>query len=540
MGRKITDKVIFKGILILDTSLHIGSGLASAETDALLLKDTDEKVFIPGTSIGGALRSRLEKLIGVAVGHQENIKDCKCPICKLFGTTERGASRVILEDAYPTTHRGIATPKIRDGVAICRDTQTAREGAKYDLETIPAGYTFDFELSVDLNNDVDEEERKKILYIGFEELCSGRIYIGGNTTRGLGSCHLDIDKIYALNFRNIDCLVPFLKKDDLTDIPEKYIKKYEDYFADVKDSLTFNKASELHTQLELDFDLILEDLEDMLVIGDGRYAFGDDPETRFVRTKRWNNTQKDWVDVQFIPGGSIKGPLRNRAEQILRTLVPESACDPTERGGCGQCPICKLFGFSKAEGEEGKRGRLTVEDAYPKTVEETQEKKFDFVAIDRFTGGALEKAKFDARIVTDGWFKSRVIVDNLELYELALIAHLFKDLYLKDIRLGYGKYKGFGRVKGIIREIRLLQTREDCGLIDSLRNAFPETKGYWQRSGIWHVLTIPEDEFRNESNYKALPEVRNLRAVIESLDHAFREFVDNVLVPINEREEELR
>jgi len=539
MGRGITHRVIVKGVLTLDTSLHLGSGQTSAETDALLLRDTEGKILIPGTSIGGALRSRVEQLIGVAVGHGE--KDCNCPICHLFGAAEGGASRVFVEDAYPTSNSGVATAEIRDGVAIRRDTQTAREGAKYDHETIPSGSTFDFELSIDLNDSLNEE-MKKILYIGLEELCRGRISLGGNTTRGLGRCHLSIDKIYTLNFGNADCLVPFLKGDNLTGIPESYTIEYKAYFADVQDSLNFDNEMAPHTGIELDFDLFVEDVEDLLVVKDGRYAFGDDPEIRFVRTKRRSDIQDKGVDVQFIPGSSLKGPLRNRAEQILRTLAPRSAylaCDPTESGGCGTCAICKLFGFSKAKGEEGAKGRLSLEDAYPVTEEEIQEKKFDFVAIDRFTGGALEKAKFDARIATKGCFKTRMVMENPQTYELALIAHLFKDLYLKDIRLGYGKYKGFGRVKGILRGIRLLQTQKDGGLIAELKliDVFPETSGYWQKSGIWHILTIPANEFRYENNYQPLSEESKLRTLIGTLDEAFAKFMGNKLVTITEGEE---
>jgi CRISPR/Cas system CSM-associated protein Csm3 (group 7 of RAMP superfamily) len=539
MGRGITHRVVFKGILTFDTASHIGSGKASAETDALLLRDGDDKIFIPGTSIGGVLRSRLEQLIGVAVGHQENIEDCKCLICRLFGTAESGASKIVVEDAYPTANIEFATAEYRDGVAIGRDTQTAREGAKYDQEIIPAGSTFDFELSLDLNDEGSEEEMMKIIYVGLEELCSGRINIGGSTTLGLGRCRLDADKVdvYALDFRDIRCLIPFLKGDDLNDLQEEYVTGYKDYFKELKDSVSFMNKPESHHRLELDFEIILEE-GDLLVVKDGRYAFGDDPEIRFVRTKRWRADKNGWVDVQFIPGGSFKGALRNRAEQIIRTLVQDSksACDPTKGkgGGCGKCAICEIFGFSKEEGEKGHKGRLSVEDAYPIREEEIQEKKFDFVAIDRFTGGALEKAKFDARIATDGSFKSRVVVENPKLYELALIAHLFKDLYLKDIRLGYGKYKGFGKVKGILREIRLFQTRDDDGLIADLNltRMFPKTNGYWKRRGIWHTLTIPAEDFRNERDYKPLPKSSNLWTIIDKLDTAFNEFIKDELVRI--------
>ena len=530
MGRCSTHRVAFTGEIVLDTSMHLGSGDESAHTDAPLLRDTEGEVIIAGTAIAGALRSRLEVLCGDALEppHRWDDKSCTCLICNLFGTADGGASYVFVEDAYPEI---MGTAEVRDSVAIRRDTQTARTHARYDMETIPAGSRFGFELSVELNRDLEQVE-KELIFVGLEELRAGRVCLGGGSTRGLGRCHLDAGAVCAFDFTSTDCLVSYLKSEE----PNKDSATrtgYDAYFSEVSDCPALKRRCAPMVRVEVDLDLVLDEIEDMMVVKDGRYAFGDAPDVRFVTTRKAD--ANGWHKVHVVPGGSLKGPLRNRAEQVIRTLVqhPASACDPTDphtRGGCGACFVCGLFGYARGgtDGQDspGHRGRLMIEDAYPDG--DIGEKVFDFVAIDRFTGGAMEKAKFNAKIATRGAFKTRLVIEEPTAEELALVAHLLKDLYLKDMRLAYGKYKGFGRVRGVAGQIRWLQTRMDDegSSAGGLLRLLPEDSGSWSRSGIWDVLTIESGAFREGNRYRPLSDDHGFRRVIETLDGIFREFID--------------
>lgn len=100
------------------------------------------------------------------------------------------------------------------------------------------------------------------------------------------------------------------------------------------------------------------------------------------------------------------------------------------------------------------------------------------MAIDRFTGGAIEGKKFNAQIAVSGEFNCEVQLNNFELWQLGLLAYLFKDSYLKDVCIGYGKYKGYGKVKGVIEEVTLY--------------CFPETDTY-------NLLT--NDDFERSNNF---------------------------------------
>jgi len=104
---------------------------------------------------------------------------------------------------------------------------------------------------------------------------------------------------------------------------------------------------------------------------------------------------------------SFHGALRNQAERIVRTVAEENvmqqkACYVEKRGGdCCKpvthinevehlCMACRLFGGN------GWRSPIMSSDFLPATNGDGEEYEQEFVAIDRFTGGASEGKKFRA------------------------------------------------------------------------------------------------------------------------------------------------
>ena len=103
------------------------------------------------------------------------------------------------------------------------------------------------------------------------------------------------------------------------------------------------------------------------------------------------------------------------------------------------CPICRLFGsLSHA-------GRLSISDAYADGKPGTETR--DGVGIDRFTGGAFAKAKFELEPVISGTFKCSVYMRNFEIWQLGLLGCLMKDLKDGYIYIGSGKSRGLGEGK---------------------------------------------------------------------------------------------
>jgi CRISPR-associated RAMP protein (TIGR02581 family) len=187
----------------------------------------------------------------------------------------------------------------------------------------------------------------------------------------------------------------------------------------------------------------------------------------------------------FIPGSSIKGVLRSHAEKLARaSAFPNfGCCNPflevkealTTTDGweasCSDkfrqleqqgeridgarayrnaCPICKLFGCSKLA------SRLRIDDAHLKGDQEyLLLERRDGVAIDRFTGGAKAGAKYNVEVMVGGMFATSLYLRNFERWQAGLLACLLQDLMDELLRFGYGKRRGFGKVKGIVREIKL-------------------------------------------------------------------------------------
>lgn len=173
----------------------------------------------------------------------------------------------------------------------------------------------------------------------------------------------------------------------------------------------------------------------------------------------------------YIPGSSLRGVIRSHAERIVRTIWQDQknpiCCDPFskknpniscsnrfEKDGIDNksayqnaCVICKLFGCT------GTASRINVHDSItsrPGTVGVR-----DGIAIDRFTGGVYSKANFKNQILEDFIFQSEITIRNFELWQLGLLAYVLRDFENEMITIGFGKSKGFGKVKGTVDSVTL-------------------------------------------------------------------------------------
>jgi CRISPR-associated RAMP protein (TIGR02581 family) len=216
--------------------LHIGVGGSSLDpsaTDSPVIRDAAGRPFIPGSSFKGALRAHLESLVrglnrsnlwacdplAAACIDKDTIADLKeqakaksngdrvkedelltsdilsrsCDLCKLFGSPWL-ASHVMVRDLFADPGWWAGRVELRDGVGIDRDTETARQGVKYDFEVVPASTRFGLEVVVENADD----ELLGLLAIGLRELEQGRVSLGGKTTRGLGSVRLELQELEVI------------------------------------------------------------------------------------------------------------------------------------------------------------------------------------------------------------------------------------------------------------------------------------------------------------------------------------------------------
>jgi CRISPR/Cas system CSM-associated protein Csm3 (group 7 of RAMP superfamily) len=465
------------------TALHIGTEAGANDvSDSLFRRNAEGRLVLPGTSIAGAIRSHLTRLTPAMTGAGKKVicdalkpdqiietQSCACIVCHLMGDIrplneirdpklslddlERlngRASRLIVYDAIikpPQTH-------IRDGVGIDRTTGAAARAAsaKFDFETIPAGTEFEIRLELEDASEVD----RYLLNLALYEWHEGRLRFGGNKSRGTGV--LSLEKVERTEFllNNPSGLMAFLRR-NIEDAPKTSYtvaapdRAYHGSYSPV--------SGGVQSWLTIDFDLQAQ----------GFFLTND--------TTQATAEGYDHRSLLLLPGAGLRGVIRSQAERIARTLVNLRLDVRDEESFLRYCPAPNPFvtrgdkqsgiessaarirqqapdrrtdavSYDLAErlfGSVDWGSRLAVEDA-PLAGEPTW-KKLDFVAIDRFTGGAADGAKFDASALWQPRFRCRLHLEAPQSWEIGWLLYVLKDLIDGRVPVGFGAAKGFGDVR---------------------------------------------------------------------------------------------
>ncbi len=214
----LRNRLAVRGSLVALTALRIGAGRASDVTsnDLPVLRDALGAPFIPGASLKGAFRARVEALVrSVAptealdleeieewqrttiaqLKQDEDIQDDRSLSAAIwkhsslidltFGAPWI-AGRIFFKDALVDRSLWFNQFETRNGVALNRDTETAEDQRLYDYEVVPAGTRFDFELVLE---NADAWQLGMIL-LALKPWERGEVQIGGFRSRGLGYVQL--------------------------------------------------------------------------------------------------------------------------------------------------------------------------------------------------------------------------------------------------------------------------------------------------------------------------------------------------------------
>ncbi len=486
--------MIFRAItatLTTRTALHVGTGQDSDTTDDLLRRDARGRLLIPGTAIAGALRSiatRLAPRFADAVACQaltgQSKGACQCLVCQLFGDVNPDednetatAARLIVYDAVLETSRQVA---IRDGVGIDRVTGAAarRERLKFDYETLPAGTTFNLRLEIDHRLD-NADQTLPLLAATLAEWEQGRGAIGGRVGRGLGAFTVSNVRWIERDLNQSSVLIDFLQ----------HGPPWND---DGDSSWLAHQAQQARQRVQQPYNDDLPVARSWVLAEFTLSATGPFLTNDLAQAGRSGFDHAPVLAAYeqgvkpVLPGSSLRGALRSRAERIARTLAtlrawdagsdarsrrdrflticpacnpltakttdPVASCnsqiktlpkrdrESLEQQGAEDklCLACRLFG------SPWNGSRLRVEDA-PFVGDNVETKVLDFLAIDRFTGGGLDTAKFDAVVLWKPAFRVRLFLDNPEPWELGWLALVLRDLHEGLLTVGFGAAKGFGQ-----------------------------------------------------------------------------------------------
>lgn len=416
-SRKVVERVLIKGTLVLETPTHLGNGDADAFTDMpLLLDEVSGRPLLTGTSIAGALRSYVRE-VEHGYGGAERPND---RARKLFGTVrgqESVQSWLLVDDALGQTP-GV---EIRDGVAIDPATRTAEDRKKFDIELLQAGTSFEIFLELLIPEGNRGKRLLPTLALALKGLEQGEIGLGMRKHRGLGRCTVTDWRVRRYDVTTPQGLLAWID-DDAGD--EKHGDKIYDLL-DVEPAVFDARES-----FAMDAVFALE--SSLLIRSNSGAPNGAD----MVHLQ----SQRAGKEVPILSGTSLAGAVRARARRIARTVLTEDKA---------QALIDGIFGPRIREKEDKPAGSrlITRETAVQGNMDLVQSR----VKIDRFTGGAYPQALFSQQpLFGDPETEVRV---QLELHspqpaEIGLLLLVLKDLWTGDLPLGGESSVGRGRLRG--------------------------------------------------------------------------------------------
>jgi len=298
----------YKVTFTLESSLSIGSGIGEY-TDKDIVVDRNGTPYIPASSIAGVMRSSLDD-------EKKNL---------IFGSIDDGANEgcVRIYDAVLCDNSSyIAT---RDCVALSE--KVAKDGAKFDFQTVEPGVSFEGYIEVrnfntkiskrlsEKNTDAAEEIENAL-----NKFNTGELRLGGKTTRGYGRVSVSVSR----------CTFNLSKVSDSTDAAvysrDEWLK-FDMYSADSSKwtAVTLEKADEMP--------YITLNLKNTAGVTIREYTTDYSPNTALpdYRQISLHNAACDGV----IPGTSWAGAFRQRYEEFTNKSAAEG-----------------LFGIVKTEYEE--------------------------------------------------------------------------------------------------------------------------------------------------------------------------------------------
>jgi CRISPR/Cas system CMR subunit Cmr4 (Cas7 group RAMP superfamily) len=391
-----THRKVAQIVLEAVTPLKVASGKSDNSIDAPVLRDWNNLPMVQGTSMAGVLRASLS-----TIADQENL------FGKDFG------SRVLVSHLHLLDRDGKIVYKlgkdpdpdfldryddlpVREHTAI-NDKGAAKDGSKFDEEVVYAGSRFKFELEFITDNSEGDMKKWESL---LSQLTSPLFRLGGGSTKGFGEMEVVSCQVKAYEIGK-----------DYHDKPSD-LNKQVDHTTDT----IYKNTTQITT-----YTINLKP-DDFFSFGSG---FGDEDIDDIAVTEeivKWDKNNKgSFSNKQILfPASSLKGVLSHRVayhyNRLTKTFADEVK-DIEKHIGENNKAVATLFG-KKAKinngTQEGEKGKALFSDMF-KEFDENQVKIFDHVKIDRFTGGAMDSALYNEKVIAqeDVWSINIVLAEDV-------------------------------------------------------------------------------------------------------------------------------
>lgn len=439
---------IARFILQTKTPLHCGGG-SDPSLDQPVNRDSYGLWRIQGSSVAGILRSYIKdaepELEDILFGHQN----------RNFSSLDQSASLVWCSDASlldfddDFAFKKIASgkdigfgvgPFVRDHVNIDLEKGTATDGGKYDEEIVPPGVKFAIELKLDDWNEELSADKSD----AFLKLCSaikqGLITFGGKTVSGYGKVVCTYAEVKELNLKNKDDLETYL---NLSDSPVFADNEGHSVELLKVDDFT-SKDGSLYTGK-----LVLPLVSNGPILVGGTNSKDSEVDMVCLMTPILDDKKKDYIYKYTISGSSLRGVIRHRVFDILKALDKDNESSDE---------LNSIFG--SVSGKNGSAGHIKCSDIY---LDVDKAQHVQHVAIDRFTGGAIDGALFDEAPVWESGLllKTEIEFTDLTALQTAVLMHALLDICTGDAPIGGGTNRGNGVVR--IKDL-------DKGILSALQN----------------------------------------------------------------------
>jgi len=389
-------------VLEASTPLRVGSGDSDVEIDSPVLKNWNGLPMIQGTSLTGVLRAAFrddgsrEHLFGKDFGSRVLVSHAHLVDEK--GDIPYGLGRGVSDGEFLNRYDDLP---VREHTAITAQG-VALKGSKFDEEVVYKGSRFKFELEFITTNDEADNALWDAL---LSKLASPLFRLGGGSTKGFGEMKV------------LSC---FVKEYTLgVDYHEKP-SKLNPLYGTNKVLTSSEKALTYHITLKP---------ADFFSFGSG---FGDDEVDDIAVTEQiveWGNGQGKFSDEKILmPASSLKGALSHRVAFHYNKLqgdYVETVKNIEDHIGSNNQAVATLFGAAKGHANKGK-GKALFSDVF-QTFDKNNTKIFDHVKIDRFTGGAMDSALYNEKVIAqeDVWQIEIVLSSDIygkvkEAFELTL------------------------------------------------------------------------------------------------------------------------
>lgn len=175
----------YKITIKLRTPMCIATGNSSGGlVDKVFLRDAENRPYIPGSTLKGAIRQYFMSLAG---NEHKSSGRCSCPVCRVFGGGGYNPSRVYVDDMKLV---GDAVSSARYGTAVDRYRRVVKDNSLFSVEVVEKGI---FEGYLDFYEDDYTRDYEELLLVSLKMINS----IGEGKSRGHGWIKLDVEEVKA-------------------------------------------------------------------------------------------------------------------------------------------------------------------------------------------------------------------------------------------------------------------------------------------------------------------------------------------------------